>query len=275
MRDINSVSVPSPNAAAAATFTGISIFPLTETVIDGTSEVWPTFGRPIGVFAELKTDKQGAFVEFYRVSEPSAVGDKAASPFRRCYLHLSQVVKVGPTLQIWAVDESHAEGLSKMTSFGLQFTLQKGNDSFYSALLDHKVDAVKQEVVDSNEDSVMTVSKFEKKIEPSSAKMYFHYYGQLLHQQNMMQDYVRTGTYYAAVIENHADFHGKVVVDVGAGSGILSLFAAQAGAKHVYAVEASAMAEYARKLVAGNHPLSQRITVRYLNFDSKRTFFGI
>lgn len=39
----------------------------------------------------------------------------------------------------------------------------------------------------------MTASKFEKKIEPSSAKMYFHYYGQLLHQQNMMQDYVRTG----------------------------------------------------------------------------------
>ncbi|GKC58942.1 probable histone-arginine methyltransferase 1.3, partial [Tanacetum coccineum] len=57
--------------------------------------------------------------------------------------------------------------------------------------------------------------KFDDKIEASSAKMYFHYYGQLLHQQNMMQDYVRT------------DFAGRVVVDVGAGSGILSLFAAQ------------------------------------------------
>nr|APA20277.1 protein arginine methyltransferase 4A [Populus tomentosa] len=104
-------------------------------------------------------------------------------------------------------------------------------------------------------------SKFEDKIEPSSAKMYFHYYGQLLHQQNMMQDYVRTGTYYAAVIENRADFLGRVVVDVGAGSGILSLFAAQAGAKHVYAVEASEMAEYARKLIAGNPSLGERITV--------------
>ena len=36
-----------------------------------------------------------------------------------------------------------------------------------------------------------------------------------------------SGTYFAAVIENRADFNGRVVVDVGAGSGILSLFAAQ------------------------------------------------
>lgn len=35
------------------------------------------------------------------------------------------------------------------------------------------------------------------------------------------------GTYYAAVMENRVDFVGRVVVDVGAGSGILSLFAAQ------------------------------------------------
>jgi len=29
------------------------------------------------------------------------------------------------------------------------------------------------------------------------------------------------GTYYAAVLENKVDFEGKVVVDVGAGSGML------------------------------------------------------
>jgi precorrin-6B methylase 2 len=55
------------------------------------------------------------------------------------------------------------------------------------------------------------------------------------------------------------------VVDVGAGSGILSLFAAQAGAKMVYAIEASDMAQYAKRLAAGNREFGSRITVSLLN----------
>lgn len=54
------------------------------------------------------------------------------------------------------------------------------------------------------------------------------------------------------------------MVDVGAGSGILSLFAAQAGAKKVYAIEASDMAQYATRLAAGNGEVGSRITVRLL-----------
>ncbi|KAK4800033.1 hypothetical protein SAY86_025398 [Trapa natans] len=52
----------------------------------------------------------------------------------------------------------------------------------------------------------------------------------------------------------------KVVLDVGAGTGILSLFCAKAGAKHVYAIECSHMADMAREIVVANG-LSNAITV--------------
>ncbi|KAG6499215.1 hypothetical protein ZIOFF_038972 [Zingiber officinale] len=44
----------------------------------------------------------------------------------------------------------------------------------------------------------------------------------------------------------------KVVLDVGAGTGILFLFCAKAGAKHVYAVECSQMADMAKEIVRTN-----------------------
>ena len=68
----------------------------------------------------------------------------------------------------------------------------------------------------------------------------------LVHQQNMLQDIVRTGTYHDAILHNPSDFKDKVVMDVGTGSGILAFFAANAGARKVYAVEASGMAEHVR-----------------------------
>ncbi|KAL6777644.1 PRMT4 [Auxenochlorella protothecoides x Auxenochlorella symbiontica] len=92
-------------------------------------------------------------------------------------------------------------------------------------------------------------STFDARTDAGSAELYFHYYGQLQHQQNMLADALRTGTYHAAISENSADFAGKAVLDVGAGSGVLSLFAARAGARVVYAVEASPAAQYARRLV--------------------------
>jgi protein arginine N-methyltransferase 1 len=68
----------------------------------------------------------------------------------------------------------------------------------------------------------------------------------------MLEDHKRTGAYYNAVMQNKRQFQGKVVLDVGTGSGILAIFAAKAGAKKVYAVEATNMALRARKLVKHN-----------------------
>ncbi|KAG4182723.1 hypothetical protein ERO13_A09G062500v2 [Gossypium hirsutum] len=175
-------------------------------------------------------------------------------------LGTSQLFKLGP-LQSLCVSESADTNKEKSYSRGVSIRFRNEEESrdFHSAFEQWQMESKGTHL--PNGDISVSKSKFDNKIEPSSAKMYFHYYGQLLHQQNMLQDYVRTGTYYAAVIENRVDFTGCVVVDVGAGSGILSLFAAQAGAKHVYAVEASEMADYARKLITGNPTLGQRITV--------------
>ena len=81
---------------------------------------------------------------------------------------------------------------------------------------------------------------------------YYDYYSTMSNQQTMLEDNVRTTTYMEAIQQNRADFEGKVVVDVGAGSGILSFFAAKAGAAKVYAIEASSIAEVCRSLVAAN-----------------------
>ena len=52
----------------------------------------------------------------------------------------------------------------------------------------------------------------------------------------MLKDQVRTGSYRNAIINNPHLFKDKLVLDVGCGTGILSMFAVKAGAAHVVGV---------------------------------------
>ncbi|KAG8860892.1 hypothetical protein FRB96_003627 [Tulasnella sp. 330] len=69
----------------------------------------------------------------------------------------------------------------------------------------------------------------------------------------MIQDTVRTSSYARFVMSNPAIFRDAVVMDVGCGTGILSLFAARAGARRVFAVDASNVVEKARQNVKENN----------------------
>lgn len=89
----------------------------------------------------------------------------------------------------------------------------------------------------------------------ATVQSYFQYYGKMSNQMNMLQDGVRTKTYRNAILYNSSSFLGKRVMDVGAGSGILSFFSAQAGASVVYVVEASSAATLASTLAAANPDL--------------------
>ena len=81
---------------------------------------------------------------------------------------------------------------------------------------------------------------------------YFCSYSYLYHQKQMLMDHVRMRAYHNAIMSNRDLFEGKVVLDVGAGSGVLSLWCAKAGAKKVYACEFTDMAKFAKSMVESN-----------------------
>ena len=68
----------------------------------------------------------------------------------------------------------------------------------------------------------------------------------------MLADKIRTNGYRDFVYGKKHLFAGKVVLDVGCGTGILSLFCAKAGAKHVYAVDNAVIVSKAKLIVDQN-----------------------
>ena len=75
-------------------------------------------------------------------------------------------------------------------------------------------------------------------------------YGEFEVHRTMIRDRVRTDAFHRAI--NAVVCPGDTVLDVGAGSGILSMFAARAGAARVYAVERTPIAGLAEQLAAAN-----------------------
>ncbi|KAL3288770.1 hypothetical protein HHI36_003204 [Cryptolaemus montrouzieri] len=82
---------------------------------------------------------------------------------------------------------------------------------------------------------------------------YFQSYNDLEVHQLMLQDSTRNQAYHKAILDNRDDIKGKTVLDIGCGTGILSIYFAQAGAAKVYAVEASDIYEIAKNVVKENN----------------------
>ncbi|MEM9801663.1 MAG: methyltransferase domain-containing protein [Planctomycetota bacterium] len=83
----------------------------------------------------------------------------------------------------------------------------------------------------------------------SSDHDYFASYADPGVHRLMIQDHARTDAYRRAI---EAIAPGRRVLDVGTGTGILSMFAARAGASHVDAVDSSSIIDVAREIAEDN-----------------------
>ena len=88
--------------------------------------------------------------------------------------------------------------------------------------------------------------------ELTSADYYFDSYAHYGIHEQMIKDKSRTEAYMHSILNNKHLFKGKVVLDVGCGTGILSMFAAKAGARRVIGIECAAIAKQAQEIVATN-----------------------
>jgi protein arginine N-methyltransferase 1 len=86
----------------------------------------------------------------------------------------------------------------------------------------------------------------------TSKDYYFDSYAHFGIHEEMLKDTVRTRSYRDVIYHNKHLFKDKVVLDVGCGTGILSLFAAKAGAKKVIGIDMSKIIDHAKQIVKDN-----------------------
>jgi predicted methyltransferase len=73
---------------------------------------------------------------------------------------------------------------------------------------------------------------------------YFSSYSHFGVHEEMLKDNIRTKNYMLACMCNKEQFKDAIVLDVGTGTGVLAIFAAKAGAKHVYGVDNAEIADF-------------------------------
>ncbi|KAL4897222.1 S-adenosyl-L-methionine-dependent methyltransferase [Aspergillus ambiguus] len=107
----------------------------------------------------------------------------------------------------------------------------------------------------SKEDEKLATSgpskRSEAKANEAESDYFTSYSGNGIHE-TMLKDAIRTDSYRDFIYDNKHLFKDKVVLDVGCGTGILSLFCAKAGARKVISVDNSNIISKAKEIIYDN-----------------------
>ncbi|KAF5226169.1 arginine N-methyltransferase type I [Trypanosoma cruzi] len=107
----------------------------------------------------------------------------------------------------------------------------------------------------------MPLQQFAEEYNPheSAQEQYYDAYADLGVHRVMLSDAPRM-SFYRQAVTCETVVQDRVVVDVGSGTGIFSIWAARAGAKHVFSIEASSLSFFQARVIGDNH-LSDKITL--------------
>jgi len=97
--------------------------------------------------------------------------------------------------------------------------------------------------------SIKSVSENRTEKEDSGYAGSYAHFG--IHHE-MLSDKIRTQSYKDAVCKNSSSLKDKFILDLGCGTGILCMFAADTGAKQIFGVECADIAEAAIQIVKEN-----------------------
>ncbi|KAM4743818.1 LOW QUALITY PROTEIN: protein arginine N-methyltransferase 3 [Anableps anableps] len=130
---------------------------------------------------------------------------------------------------------------------------QRSEEALTRAMEDlHKLKLLAQGLVLNAETSKSSNLGTVAELREDEDEAYFSSYSHYGIHEEMLKDKVRTESYRDFMYSNPEVFRDKVVLDVGCGTGILSMFAARAGAKKVIAVDQSEIIYQAMDIVRSN-----------------------
>lgn len=150
-------------------------------------------------------------------------------------------------------EDGNSPVLSEVEELRGQLTLLQAQFSAYREDVQKAMSTKVSQNTSKSEANVWGPSSNAKGTGLSQDPDYFNSYSYNSIHEIMIKDKVRTDAYRDFIYDNKDIFKDKTVLDVGCGTGILSMFCAKAGAKLVLAVDNSDIINKARENVFRNH----------------------